>query len=102
MIVKRFLAIFYPPAEYSKCLVQMKAGVEDFFASTKVLSKKGYLCIYGKKEDENDDYSDTLSALQKGSLFHTSYSTKEGATTPPKRYTSGSIILAMENAGNRR
>ena len=125
IIVRRFLAIFYPPAVYDK--VSLVTGIkhkegdftEEFYSYVKVLKEKGYLEIVGfpsKEKDKKDESSDTgdaadevsdneallnlLSSLTKGSpLSVNKLETKEGKTTPPKRYTSGSMILAMENAG---
>ena len=125
VIVRRFLAIFYPPAVYDK--VSLVTGIkhkegdftEEFYSYVKVLKEKGYLEVSGlpskekekkeetsDKEDSEDEVSDNeallnlLSSLTKGSsLLVNKLETKEGKTTPPKRYTSGSMILAMENAG---
>ena len=125
IIVRRFLAIFYPPAIYDK--VSLVTGIkhkegdftEEFYSYVKVLKEKGYLEVVGfpsKEKDKKDESSDTgdasdevsdneallnlLSSLAKGSpLSVNKLETKEGKTTPPKRYTSGSMILAMENAG---
>ena len=125
IIVRRFLAIFYPPAIYDK--VSLVTGIkhkkgdftEEFYSYVKVLKEKGYLEVVGfpsKEKEKKDESSDTgdaadevsdneallnlLSSLTKGSpLSVNKLETKEGKTTPPKRYTSGSMILAMENAG---
>ena len=85
-----------------------RSNGEVLSASFKILSEKGYLAVmdysFQKKEEkeglsqENIDY---LNSLKKGSPVHfSSFKVKEGETTPPKRYTTGSMILAMENAGN--
>lgn len=125
VIVRRFLAIFYPPAVYDK--VSLVTGIkhkegdftEEFYSYVKVLKEKGYLEVSGlptkekeKKEEalndgdsegevsDNEALLNLLSTLKKGSsLLVNKLETKEGKTTPPKRYTSGSMILAMENAG---
>ncbi|MGI6110768.1 MAG: DNA topoisomerase [Bilifractor sp.] len=143
LIVRRFLAIFYPPAVYQKVSLETKIGTEHFFSSFSVLTEEGYLkTVYrpaGKKagdrgsdnQSADDRSSDeglrdstatgaddetgaqknfssqadptflaALKTLRKGSLIPvTGYRIKEGETQPPKRYTSGSMILAMENAG---
>lgn len=113
-IAKRFLAIFYPPAEYDKTAITIMLGRESFFANSKVLVKEGWMKVTGGdrsavKGDKASDESgeDTgispgvdISKLRKGAhLPVDSLSIKEGETSPPKRYTSGSMILAMENAG---
>ena len=137
LIVRRFLSIFYPPAEYQtvKLNVAVDTGekTEQFFASAKVLKNPGFLEIAGipKKKDKNDpnnpdrgmdrvtggEYSRTEDEEQEETVdpavllalaeqIHNGdeivvggYAIKEGKTSPPKRYTSGSMVLAMENAG---
>lgn len=109
-IVRRFLSIFFPPAEYRKVAIELTVGTEHFFANFKVLESPGYLAVMGdtaKQDDDKqqDDVIDTnqfelVSSLKKGSnLPVNGYELKEGETSPPKRYNSGSLILAMENAG---
>lgn len=106
IIARRFLSIFYPPAEYMKIGLTLKRDDEFFFANFRKLVKKGYLEIAGtvKSQDGEDKVSDALleylKGLRKGSVLSCNgFSIKEGETTPPKRYTSGTLILAMENAG---
>jgi DNA topoisomerase-3 len=111
-IARRFLAIFYPPAEYRKVAVELQIGTEHLFANFKVLEDAGYLVVAGmtkadddKQSQEKDEVVDSgsfefVSKLRKGSTIPVAgYEIKEGETTPPKRYNSGSLILAMENAG---
>ncbi len=131
VIVRRFLCIFYPPAEYMKTSLSIRHGKELFFASFKVLISQGYLELatasFAIKEDKNQaagkdgsstadggkkggqeedvetfdkDLIDMVKQLKKGmETIFASTEIKEGETSPPKRYNSGSIILAMENAG---
>ncbi len=105
LICRRFLSIFYPPAVYQKYSLDMKRLDEHFFASVKVLESEGYLKVTGKGNDKGtekvlDQDTEILKNLKKGmTLELTSMAIKEGETSPPKRYTSGSMILAMENAG---
>ena len=101
LICRRFLSIFFPPAEYMKVQISELAAKEEFIASGKFLSKEGYLKVIGvQKEDGNKKNSVmTLGSLKKGDVYPVQYKMEESITTPPKRYTSGSIILAMENAG---
>ena len=111
-IVRRFLAIFYSAAVYRKIsLTTMAAEKEQFFASFKVLVEEGYLKVmkYSFQEKRNSqkegeacdkellDYILTLK--KKDAVVTEGYEIKEGETSPPKRYNSGSMILAMENAG---
>jgi DNA topoisomerase-3 len=118
VIVKRFLAIFYPPAEYNKIQVTVNIEEETFNCSGKVCIKQGFLEILkqneksNKKSTENvknvennnekqeDNNLDILKKLKKGQNIDTkNFEIKDAETSPPSRYNSGSIILAMENAG---
>jgi len=116
-IVKRFLSIFYPAAEYRKVSIISKISGEYFFTTMRVLAKEGYLKVVGNtnsKQSRNssedgdgseEEASDQLLMekilnLKKGmKLPVDGINIKEGETSPPKRYTSGTLILAMENAG---
>lgn len=111
IIVRRFLSIFYPPAIYRK--VGLTAGIkgERFFANFKVLEEEGYLQVtrfsFAKKEQEKQEedefdkaFMEKLNQLKKGAVLNgKEFVIKEGETSPPKRYNSGTMILAMENAG---
>lgn len=114
LICRRFVSIFYPPAIYEKYSLEVEREKEHFFASFKVLKEAGYLPVadvnFGKAEENtaeegtadanNPEFLQALKGLKSGQLFPVHQLTiKEGETSPPKRYTSGSIILAMENAG---
>ena len=118
LIVKRFLAIFYPPAEYNKVSVTIEVengqNKEEFSCSGKVCLNPGYLEVLKGKSTEStqnvdktqenaDDEVDSLAILaelKKGKEVDViNYETKEAQTNPPTRYNSGSMILAMENAG---
>ena len=115
LIVRRFLSIFYPPAIYQKVAIVTKIKEEAFFSNFKVLAEEGYLKVAGipgqKKtitsDDGQDEEKDTdasffqkIQSLRKGMILEVqSLDIKEGKTSPPKRYNSGSLILAMENAG---
>lgn len=123
VIVKRFLAIFYPPAEYNKVQVTVNIENETFYCSGKVCVKQGFLEILKPKlaekstekekngENESEETSkekekvednnlEILKTLKKGQTIATkNFEIKEAETSPPTRYNSGSIILAMENAG---
>lgn len=122
-IVRRFLSIFYPPAVYQKVSIVTKRREESFFSTFKVLAEEGYLKVAGipgqsrqtAAKQESDAENDTkeeqetsadtglfevVKSLKKGMILPISkLEIKEGETSPPKRYNSGSIILAMENAG---
>ena len=101
-IVRRFLSIFYPPAVYHKINITTKMKEESFFSSFKVLTSEGYLKVVGTGNDNNVDAGlfERLKEVKKGSVLSVKeLAIKEGETSPPKRYNSGSMILAMENAG---
>ena len=110
LIAKRFIAIFYPPAEFSKVNITVEVDNESFYTSGKVCVNPGYLEVLknkGKEEKETDEDADStdsnleiLSQLKKNQVVGViNYETKTGETSPPSRYTSGGMILAMENAG---
>lgn len=123
LIVRRFLSIFYPPAEYQTLKLVVGIEKESLFASAKVLKVLGYLEVLGKTledADEDEGSGDSQNnagkpaqerqnpkkllalagTLKQGDILTVSgFAFKESKTTPPKRYTSGSMILAMENAG---
>ncbi len=110
LICKRFLSIFFPPAEYTKLALTIQIGEESFYANSKVCTNLGYLVLYkedkkNKEQEESEDEESTSNAdlikkIKKGQKLKVSdFTTKEGETSPPSRYSSGSIILAMENAG---
>ena len=113
LICKRFLSIFFPPAEYTKLALTIEIAEEKFFANSKICTDLGYLVLYkdDKKradddQEEKDSGEETLSnadlikKIKKGQKLNIdNFEIKEGETTPPSRYSSGSIILAMENAG---
>ncbi|MCR4908959.1 MAG: type IA DNA topoisomerase [Lachnospiraceae bacterium] len=127
LIVRRFLSIFYPPAVFEKLGIVTLAGKEAFFTNAKTLKESGYYAVTGQDkkaakgkstgetdtedapgetgEETAENDPETLrklsELLKKGTEAElSSLSVKTGKTSPPKRYTSGSMILAMENAGN--
>ena len=118
LIARRFLSIFYPAAEYQKLTLITDVGCESFQTTAKLLVNPGYLEIAGipekkkKSKDTDEDGEEEINSdpgallelsgkLKKGTKVEAEgFNLKTGKTTPPKRYTSGSMILAMENAGN--
>lgn len=126
LICRRFLSIFYPAAEYQNVKLTVGVEKEEFFASAKVLKTPGYLEVAGipkKKtvvnadeidnpdgnpftEDGEGRTADPEVLLKLADRLHIGdvvaldgYAIRYGKTSPPKRYTSGSMVLAMENAG---
>ena len=113
VIVRRFLAIFYPPAIYQKVSVVTGIGKEHFFSNFKTLLDEGYLKVtrysfhnrnISEKQEEDIScdaaFMAQIGSLKKGMVLPLKdIEIKTGETSPPKRYNSGSMILAMENAG---
>ena len=105
VIVKRFLSIFYPAAVYQKVSITTKVKEESFFSNFKVLAEAGYLKVANEENQSQEKSADQkmferVNALKRGMMLPVSaFEIKEGKTSPPKRYNSGSLILAMENAG---
>ncbi|MDO4620203.1 MAG: DNA topoisomerase [Lachnospiraceae bacterium] len=99
LICRRFLSVFYPPAVYSKTQAVLLCGGERFYVSERRLLEPGYLKVAGRGENDSTA-APVLADLKKNMVLSVeSLDIREGETTPPKRYTSGSMILAMENAG---
>ena len=107
IICRRFLSIFYPAAVYKKTALEVLKNGEHLFANFKYLMDRGYLKVadnsYSKKKDEekySPEFVEACGKVKKGDILQVnSFQVKEGETTPPKRYNSGSLILTMENAG---
>ena len=129
LIVRRFLAIFFEPAIYEKLNLTVSVSGEYFFASDKYLTEEGYLKLMNYsfrkrekgarteedaggeektddagREEEGAENQQLLARVlprlkKKDPVSFRAFRVKEGETSPPKRYNSGSLILAMENAG---
>jgi DNA topoisomerase-3 len=107
IICRRFLSIFYPAAEYQKVAMTLSKNGEKLFANFKYLINDGYLKVaansFSKKKDDvkySLEFIARLAKIKKGDkLSVQGIDIKEGETSPPKRYNSGSLILTMENAG---
>lgn len=125
-IARRFLSIFYPPAVYRRLNIRVEIKKESFFSTFRVLEQEGYFEVAGNpsiakqkqdkeadpqsndeqegqddgEEDQEQSFMELVMSLKKGmQLPVKGISIKEGETSPPKRYSSGTLILAMENAG---
>lgn len=117
VIVKRFIAIFYPPAEYNKVAITINVENETFYTNGKVCVKQGYLEVLknntkkstpkaenvennNEKMAEAENNLEVFKNLKKGQEVNVeNFEIKDAETSPPSRYNSGSMILAMENAG---
>lgn len=128
-IARRFLSIFYPSAVYRRINITIQIKKESFFSTFRVLEQEGYFEVAGNpstskqkqkqeenqmdkeakeeqddredgEEDQDQSFMELVMSLKKGmQLPVKGLSIKEGETSPPKRYSSGTLILAMENAG---
>lgn len=102
LIVKRFLAIFYPPAEYNTVKVETEVGGEIFVSNAKTLKEAGWKEVYEvtapKGEEETTD-SPIHKLVKKEKSNAESFDLEEKETKPPSRYTDGSLIITMEKAG---
>lgn len=98
MVTKRFLAVFFPPAEF---LVTMRTTIvqEEFFKSEgKVLINPGWLAVYGK--ESTPDQQPNLTPVQAGETVQTvNIETARQQTKPPARLTEATLLTAMEGAG---
>ena len=122
VICRRFIGIFLNPAVYEKISLITDKNNEKFYSSFKVLKDEGYFKVTTfsfakKKEDKENESKDgeetedikcdenvlnALLKLKKGDeIPYKNFEIKEGETSPPKRYNSGSMILAMESAGQQ-
>ena len=101
LITRRFIAIFYPAAEFSKVNLTIDVDNELFYASGRVCKKQGYLeVLKNRMKNEKEDNLEMLLALKKGATINVlGYETKDSETSPPSRYNSGGMVLAMENTG---
>lgn len=107
IICRRFLSIFYSAAEYQKIAMTFSKQEECLFSNFRYLVKEGYLKVAAnrfarKKDDEkySPELIQAIGNLKKGDILQLDkFEIKEGETSPPKRYNSGTLILTMENAG---
>ena len=112
LISRRFLSVFYPAAEYQKAALTLQRSGERFFAGFRVLYKQGFLEVAGnaftrKKGDEEEEEKfspaliQAIAGMKKGmQLDIRDFEIREGETKPPSRYTSGTLVIAMEKAGS--
>lgn len=102
LIVKRFLAIFYPAAEYNTVRVETAVNTELFVTNSKTLNELGWKAIYdvaAAKNEEELSESPIQNLIRKETCDVTSFGLEEKETKPPSRFTDGSLIITMEKAG---
>ncbi len=101
LVVKRFLAVLYPPFEYEQITIQTTIGGQQFIAKGKTVLSPGWKEVYENNYDDEstDDISEqTLPNIQKGDtlkIFNISETT--GQTRPPAPFNEGTLLSAMEN-----
>jgi DNA topoisomerase III len=98
LVTKRFLAIFYPAAEFLETTRITRVAGEPFKSAGKVLVTPGWLTVYGKQSDS--DETPSLAPVTPGETVQTSeVEVKQNVTKPPARYSEATLLSAMEGAG---
>src|SRR5450631_4777902 len=98
LVTKRFLAIFYPAAEFLETNRITRVEGEPFKSAGKVLVSPGWLTVYGKQSDS--DETPSLAPVKAGETVKTSaIEVKDNVTKPPARYSEATLLSAMEGAG---
>lgn len=102
LVVKRFLAVLYPPFEYEQTTVKVRVGTETFAARGKIIRALGWKEVYENQDDEEEDGEELkgqkLPDLKKGDqLARLSVSLTEGKTKPPAPFNEATLLSAMEN-----
>jgi len=96
MVVRRFLAVFYPAAEYLQTTRITRVGEHHFKTEGKVLQTPGWLAVYGRTGDDTE----TLPAIGEGEKVAVrEVAAQANQTKPPPRYTEATLLSAMEGAG---
>jgi len=102
LVVRRFMAVFFPVAEYQVTTRVTSVKEFKFRSEGKVLVRPGWLAIYGKEaqDEDSDDNGKSLVAVQPGETVRTDAADAKGLKTrPPARYSEATLLSAMEGAG---
>ena len=106
LVARRFIAAFYPDCEFLQTTVMGEAAAVPFKATGKVITLNGWHDVIplrsekgDKEKDDKADAQQVLPAFVKGESGPHEPMLKKGATTPPKLYTEGTLLRAMETAG---
>ncbi len=99
MVTKRFLAIFFPPAEFLETVRITRVEGEPFKSTGKVLLKPGWLEVYGKEAQGEDDQPSLVPVQPNETVQTTDVEVKDNKTKPPPRFTEATLLSAMEGAG---
>jgi DNA topoisomerase III len=98
MVARRFLAVFYPAAEFLETTRITRVEGEPFKSAGKVLVNPGWLAVYGKEAQDED--AANLAPVKPNETVQTSaIEVKQNVTKPPPRYTEATLLSAMEGAG---
>ena len=100
LVVKRFLAVFHPSAEFLVTTRITRVEGQPFKTDGKVLVKPGWLSVYGR-EQQNDDTGHLVPVAEGESVKTSEITVDSKATRPPARYTEATLLSAMEHAGKR-
>lgn len=98
-VTKRFLSVFYPAAEYLITTRITRVEGEAFKTEGKVLVNPGWLAVYGKEAQGEDDAAQLVPVKQGETVATEDVLVKANATKPPARYTEATLLSAMEGAG---
>ena len=101
LVVKRFLSVFFPAAEYLVTTRITRIGADAFKTEGKILVNAGWLAIHGKEAaNDDDDSAPALAPVQPGEVVETEeVLLKPNVTKPPARYNEATLLSAMEGAG---
>ncbi|WP_027865830.1 DNA topoisomerase III [Massilia alkalitolerans] len=100
LVTRRFLAVFFPPAEFLVTTRFTEVSGHQFKTEGKVMTNPGWLAIYGKESQTDDKDGANLVPVQKGEKVLTEKITANGLVTkPPARYSEATLLSAMEGAG---
>ncbi|WP_318505822.1 DNA topoisomerase III [Bacillus sp. T3] len=102
LVVKRFLAVFFPAYEYEQLTIQAKIGAENFIAKGKTVVHAGWKEVYENRFDDEETADDVkeqlLPRIEKGDVLKTKLIAQtSGQTKPPARFTEATLLSAMEN-----
>jgi len=99
LVTKRFLAIFYPAAEFLETTRITRVEGEPFKSAGKVLVQPGWLTVYGKEAQSDDGTPDLAPVKPNETVQTSSIEVKQSVTKPPARYSEATLLSAMEGAG---
>jgi len=99
LVAKRFLAIFYPAAEYNVTTRITRVEQEPFKTEGKVLVSAGWLAVYGKEAQAEDETPSLVPVAKNERVWANDVEVKPNQTKPPPRFNEATLLSAMEGAG---